>query len=290
MLEKFRYSIENIVSCYGIGVHSGRDTQLTLKPARAGTGVIFVRTDVKTSDNFIKASFERVFDTSFSTCIKNEAGISVSTVEHLLAALWGCGIDDVIIELDGPEVPIMDGSSRPFVLMAEIAGRKRLNSPRKYVKILKEIYAETENSRIVAEPSEGMYIKTEIDFADESIGRQVVDFSYGDSFKEDLSEARTFGFLKDLEYLRSKGLAKGAGLDNSIGIDKGKILNPEGLRDEKEFVKHKTLDLIGDLSIGGSTLLGSVSAYKPGHTVNNIFLRKLFSDPNNYKIISASGN
>ncbi len=280
-----QYSIENSVFCYGIGVHSGKNTQLTLKPAKPGSGIIFVRTDVKNSDNFIVISEDKVFDTSMSTCVKNESGVSVSTVEHLTAALWGCGIDNVIAELDGPEVPIMDGSSKPFVLMIEIAGKKKQLARRKYIKILKEVSVEAGDSIIVAEPSDILTIDSTIDFGDNIIGSQNLLFSESDSFIDDISEARTFGFAKDLDILRTRGLAKGAGLDNSIGIDQGGIMNPEGLRHEKEFVKHKTLDLIGDLYTSGFGIVGSISAYKTGHTLNNLFLRKLLSDKSAYSYV-----
>ena len=280
-------TIQNPISCFGIGVHSGNKTQVTLKPASKDVGIIFVRTDVSSVDNRIIANYANVFDTSLSTSIKNNADIYVSTIEHLMAAIWGCGIDNLIIEIDGLEVPIMDGSSKPFVFMLECAGLKYLNAPRKYLKLLKEIKVTDSGSEIFACPSDEMMIDLTIDFTSKIIGKQKHTFSAGNNFKDDIANSRTFGFVQDLDYLQSRGLAKGASLDNAIGIDKDIILNHEGLRHDNEFVRHKMLDLMGDLYTTGTHFIGKIDGYKTSHNLNNQFLRKIFSDPYAYTFVDA---
>lgn len=281
-------SIFNAISCYGIGVHSGRATALTLKPAKPDTGIVFVRTDVKSGDNFINASYANVGDTAFSTSIKNSSNVKVSTIEHLMAALWGCGIDNIIVELDGPEVPIMDGSSQPFVFMIECSGRKLQHSARKYLKILKEIQVSHQDSEITARPASALTIDLTIDYHSQAIGKQNFVFSNHQSFNQQIAAARTFGFTSELDYLKSKGLAQGASLENAIGIDQDTVLNLEGLRYHDEFVRHKLLDLVGDLYTAGGHLIGAVTGYKTGHTINHQFLRQLFSDQQAYQWVSAS--
>lgn len=280
-------TILNPISCYGIGVHSGKVTHLTLKPGKQNTGIVFVRTDVSTEINFIEASYSNVSDTLMSTGITNLSNIGVSTIEHLMAAIWGCGIDNLVIELDGPEVPIMDGSSKPFIFMIECSGRKIQNAPKKILKILKEVRVDYKDSELYAIPSDLMTVDLTIDFDNKVIGRQNFKFKDTGSFKEDVGGARTFGFLHELEYLRSKGLAQGASLDNAIGIDQDIILNHNGLRYKDEFVRHKLLDLIGDLNTAGGNIIGSFWGYKTGHAINNHLLRKLFSDPYSYTWISS---
>lgn len=283
-------TIENPMSCYGIGVHSGRKTQLTLKPARPNTGVVFVRTDVTDVDNKIYASYENVFDTTLSTSIKNIANVQISTIEHLMAAIWGCGLSNVIVEVDGPEVPIMDGSSKPFVFMIECAGIKALPAENKCLKLLKEVRVAEGSSEIIAIPDEQAKIDLTIDFNSLAIGRQQHIFTPGASFKDSVADARTFGFLRDLEYLKSKGLAKGASLDNAIGIDdQDAILNEDGLRHDNEFARHKMLDLLGDLFLAGSGVIANIQGFKTSHSLNNKFLRAVFSDPYAYKWVDSSG-
>lgn len=279
MLQK---TILSPVSCYGIGVHSGRKTQLTLYPAAENTGIKVRRSDISGMDNIINVDFQSVYETTMSTSVKNGANISISTVEHLMAALWGCGIDNVLIDVDGPEVPIMDGSSKPFVFMIECAGYKIQKSPRKQLKLLKEITIIDGDSEIIAIPAEHQIIDLTIDFSTPVIGKQQLTFNNSNLFKDEIADSRTFGFLKDLDYLLSKGLAKGASLDNTIGIDQDKILNYEGLRHENEFVRHKMLDLLGDLYCGGGNFVGHIKGYKTSHSINNLFLRKIFSDPYSY--------
>jgi UDP-3-O-[3-hydroxymyristoyl] N-acetylglucosamine deacetylase len=284
---QFQTTIQNPVSCYGIGVHSGKRTQLTLKPAKAGTGVVFIRTDITSLSNDIAASYINVSETMLSTTISNDAHSKVSTIEHLMAALSGCNVHNVIVELDGEEVPIMDGSSRPFVFMLECAGTKVLDVPVPHLQILREVAVSHNDAYAMLEPSDHFSINMTIDFDNKVIGKQERVFCSADSFKDSLSSARTFGFLHELEYLKSKGLAKGASLENAVGIEDDKILNEDGLRFEDEFVRHKLLDAVGDFYTAGNLIIGSFSCYKTGHALNNQLLRKLFSDPQNYKLITA---
>jgi UDP-3-O-[3-hydroxymyristoyl] N-acetylglucosamine deacetylase len=251
-------TIINPISCYGIGVHSGQNIQLTLKPAKPNTGIIFVRTDVKSESNYIAASYLNVADTAMSTNLQNQHNIRVSTIEHLMAALWGCGIDNVIVELDGSEVPIMDGSSKAFVFMIECAGKKLQNVAKKYLKILKEIRVSDQNREITVSKSKTMHINLTIEFDSKVIGKQNLLFSQTiNSFKENLANARTFGFLNELDYLKDRGLAQGASLDNAIGIDRDTILNHDGLRYDDEFVRHKALDMVGDLYTSTANIIAS---------------------------------
>lgn len=278
-------TIANPVSCFGVGVHSGKKTQLTMKPARENTGIIFIRQDVKGKDNMVFVSHDAVSETRLSTTIENDAGVRVSTIEHLLAAIWGCGIDNLIIELDGEEVPIMDGSSQPFVFLIEYAGIRASSAKRKYIKLLKVVSLVEKDIEICARPSEEFVIDMTIEFASQAIGRQQTKFSNQEDFKTAISPARTFGFAKDLEYLQGKGLAKGASLENAIGIEGNEILNKEGLRFADECARHKLLDSIGDFFTAGR-IIGSFDCHKSGHHANNMLLRKIFSDDNSYQIIS----
>jgi len=279
----------NPVSCYGIGVHSGKRTQLTLEPAKENTGIVFIRTDVASEINYIEAKYFNVSDTLLSTTIRNDNKVQVSTIEHLMAALWGCGIDNVIVKIDGPEVPIMDGSSKPFVFMIECVGKKLQNAPKKYLKILKEVKAAHKDCELLALPSDHMKIDLTIDFNSKAIGRQSLIFSERESFNKNIADARTFGFIKDVDYLKSKGLAQGASFENAIGIDEqDKILNPNGLRYEDEFVRHKLLDLFGDLYTSGTNVISAINGYKTSHALNNELLCKIFSDSNSYKFVTAS--
>jgi UDP-3-O-[3-hydroxymyristoyl] N-acetylglucosamine deacetylase len=275
-------TIQNPISCYGIGVHSGRRTQLTLKPAKENTGILFVRTDVTSISNTISANYHSVSDTTLSTTLRNDANIKVSTIEHIMAALWGCGIDNIIIELDGEEVPIMDGSSKPFVFMLECAGIKALQAPRRLLKVLRDITVTHGDSEVILKPSDDFTINMVINFASKAIGNQSMTFKSTESFKDLLAGARTFGFIHELEALKNRGLARGASLENAIGIDNDSIMNTEGLRFENEFVRHKILDSIGDIFTAGGPMICRIDAYKPGHFLNNELLRKLFETPGAY--------
>ena len=275
------------VSCYGIGVHSGKVTQLTLRPAKANTGIVFVRTDVREEINFVQATYQNVSETYLSTTIKNEHNVQVSTIEHLMAALWGCGIDNVVAEIDGPEIPIMDGSSKAFVFMIECAGKKLQNAPKRYLQILKTVKVSHKDSELVCTPANSMSVNLTVDYSSKVIGKQSLAFSNSESFKDNIADARTFGFVGELEYLKSKGLALGASLDNAIGIDQDTIMNQDGLRYADEFVRHKLLDLFGDLYNSSANVVGEIIGYKTSHALNNELLQQIFSDKTSYKWVSA---
>ncbi len=280
---QYQTTIQNPVSCYGIGAHSGKRTQLTLKPAKENTGIVFVRTDITEVSPHILANYANVSETTLCTTISNDAKVKVATIEHLMAAIWGAGIDNLIVEVDGEEVPIMDGSSRPFVFMIECAGEKVSSTPKRQLKILKEVSFTNKDSEVIITPSETFGINMIIDFESKAIGRQEREFMASDSFKDTLAPARTFGFLHELEYLKSKGLARGASLDNAIGIDKDTIMNADGLRFDDEFVRHKLLDSVGDLFSAGGFIIGKLHCHKPGHYMNNQLLRKIFEDSSSYE-------
>lgn len=281
----YQTTIFSPVSCYGIGVHSGKTVQLTLKPAKANQGIVFVRTDISSCDNHINANYLSVSQTKLSTTISPENNFfEVSTIEHLLAAIWGAGIDNIVIEIDGPEVPIMDGSSKPFLFMLECAQSKILNEKRQYLKILKEVRVFHEaGSEIIVEPSQKFSIDLDIEFQSKAIGKQSIKYYNREQFKTEIAGARTFGFISDLEKLKEMGLAKGASLDNAIALDNDRILNHDGLRYEDEFVKHKLLDAIGDFALASRNIIGKFICNKPGHNINNAILRKIFDNPANYE-------
>lgn len=277
------------VSCYGIGVHSGKRTQLTIEPAKEDTGIIFIRTDISSENNYIAVKYFNVSDILLSTTISNSNKIQVSTIEHIMAALWGCRIDNAIIKIDGPEVPIMDGSSMPFVFMIECAGTKLQNATKKYLKILKEVTAAHKDCELICSPSDHIKIDLTIDFNSKAIGRQSIVFSKQESFNDNIADARTFGFMKDVDYLQSKGLALGASFENAIGIDdQDQVLNPDGLRYQDEFVRHKLLDLFGDLYTSGNNIISSINGYKTSHALNNELLHRIFSDSTSHKFVNAS--
>ena len=280
----FQTTINTPVSCYGIGVHTGDRIGLTLKPAPADSGITFIRTDISATNNLIQAHFKNVYDTSMCTAIRNDAQASVSTIEHLMAAIWGCQVDNLLIEIDGPEVPIMDGSSAPFVFLIEYSGKQVLKSKRQSIRVLKGIYVNDNSAEAELTPAEDFSVAMSIEFDSKAIGKQEYQFCGNSSFKDNLAMARTFGFIEQIEHLKNKGLAQGASLDNAIGVQGDSILNKEGLRVQDEFARHKALDAIGDLLTSGLSIKGSFKGLKSGHHLNNLLLHKLFSDPNNYVI------
>ena len=271
-------TLSNKIKATGVGLHTGKKINLTLKPAPVNTGIIFKRIDVKSEP--VKASLNNVHDTRLSTTLSNKV-IQISTVEHLLSAMAGLGIDNAFIELDGPEVPIMDGSSRPFVFMIQSAGIQEQNSPKKFIKIKKAVEVKQDEKWARIEPFEGFKVAFTIDFDHPTFTKtsqsSEIDFSTV-SYLSQVSRARTFGFAKDIEILRKNNLALGGSVNNAIVIDDYKVINEEGLRFEDEFVKHKILDAIGDLYLLGHGIIGSFSAYKSGHHLNNLLLRELINN------------
>jgi len=280
-------TLKNVIRATGVGVHTGQKVFLTLRPAPANSGIVFVRTDCVPPVE-IPAKPEYVGDTSFCTTLVKD-GVRVGTVEHLLSAMAGLGIDNAIIELSAPEVPIMDGSSGPFVFLIQSAGIKEQSAPKRFIKIKKAVEVRDGDKIARIEPFDGFKVSFTIDF-DHPVFRNggqksTLDFTSMAYIKQ-VSRARTFGFLSDFEWLRAKNLASGASLDNAIVLDEYKVLNEDGLRYDDEFVRHKVLDAIGDLYLLGHGLIGAFHGVKSGHTLNNKLIRALLAEENAYEIVS----
>ncbi|MFA0413647.1 UDP-3-O-acyl-N-acetylglucosamine deacetylase [Vibrio renipiscarius] len=273
-------TLKEMVKTIGVGLHSGRKVALTLRPAAANTGVIYRRTDVNPPVDF-PADPESVRDTMLCTALVNDQGIRISTVEHLNAALAGMGIDNVIIEVDAPEIPIMDGSASPFVFLLQQAGIEEQNAAKRFIRIKKPVRFEDGDKWAEFKPYNGFRMDFEIEFNHPAIDADeqhlVFDFSSQDFVKQ-ISRARTFGFMRDIEYLQSQNLVLGGSFDNAIVLDEYRILNEEGLRFENEFVTHKVLDAIGDLYMCGHPIIGEFRAFKSGHGLNNQLLRSVLAD------------
>ena len=285
---KFQQTLKSPINCTGIGLHSGSKVSMTLKPADVNTGIVFVRTDQPADRAEIRADWDRVTDTKLCTVISNDAGVSIGTVEHLMAALRGCGIDNAVIELNGPEVPIMDGSSAPFVFLIECAGIREQEKPRRLICILKQVTVGDSTRFASLTPSPAMSFSFEIDFASAAVARQESYIKLGNgAFKGELARARTFGFLHEVDQLRKLGLASGGSLDNAIVINGDKVLNEGGLRFADEFVRHKILDAIGDTSLFGRPVIGHLKVFKTGHALNQKLVQKVLSDPANYAVVHA---
>ena len=269
----------------GVGLHSGVNVKIKLIPAETDYGVKFVRTDLK-QNNIIHAIWSNVTNTQLSTTISNNFGANVSTVEHLMSALSGLHIDNLRIEIDGPEVPIMDGSSKNFVELIDKNSLKIQNKKRKIIKIKKKIKVKKDDSSIELVPNKHFSIDFQIDFPSPLISKQSCQLQLvNGNYKTDIASARTFGFEKDVDKLRSIGLALGGSLNNAVVVGENKILNNEGLRFKDEFVRHKILDSIGDLYLAGAPIQGYFSGNKSGHYLNNLLLKTLFSNSKNYEYI-----
>jgi UDP-3-O-[3-hydroxymyristoyl] N-acetylglucosamine deacetylase len=280
---EMQQTIERPAMCAGIGVHSGEKARLVLKPAPAGTGVVFRRTDLGVANAEILAHADNVSDTQLGTTITNDAGISVAVVEHLMAAVCGLGIDNMIIEIDGPEVPIMDGSSAVYCELLLQAGLKAQGVPRRRIRILETVEIVDGPKRATLSPSDDTHLtlRARIEYDNSVIGVQQMALRLAPGmFARNLAFARTYGFARDVEMLRTMGLARGGSLDNAVVIDDDEaIMNPEGLRTEDEFVRHKMLDAVGDLMLAGAPIAGAYDAVQPGHALNNKLVRKLLETP-----------
>jgi len=280
-------TLKNLIRATGVGLHTGEKVFLTLRPAAPDTGIVFTRVDLPHPVE-IKADPYAVGDTRLSSCLVKD-GVSISTVEHLMSALAGLGIDNVYIDVTAPEVPIMDGSAGPFVFLLQSAGIEEQNAPKKFIRILKTIDVSDGDKWVRLAPYHGFKIDLAIDFAHPVFehGRQsvTIDFS-STSFIKEVSRARTFGFMQDVETMRANGLALGGSLENAIVMDEYRILNNDGLRYDDEFVKHKALDAIGDLYLLGHPLIGAFSGYKSGHALNNQLLRRVLQDSQAWESVS----
>jgi UDP-3-O-[3-hydroxymyristoyl] N-acetylglucosamine deacetylase len=269
--------------CAGIGVHSGAHVRLALTPAPVGTGVVFVRSDVRDVDNAIRAHADSVGATRNATTLRNLAGVEIATVEHLMSACAGLGIDNLVVEVDGPEVPILDGSSAPFVQVLMNAGLQQQGAAQPIIRIVEPIEVRMGAKSAALLPAldfEGLDLDVTIRFADAAIGvqRRRVELT-PHAFLTEIADARTFGFLAEVEHLRAAGLGRGASMENAVVVDAGRVVNPEGLRFEDEFVRHKLLDAVGDLSLAGAPICGRFVADQPGHALNARLVRALLDTP-----------
>ncbi len=272
-------TLRKAVAFRGVALHSGSRRAARILPAPPGHGVVFRRTDVSDADPSIPARWDRVAETRLCTTLRNEAGVGVSTVEHLMAALAGCGVDNALVEIDGPEAPALDGSAAPFVAMVEEAGVAVQPAPRHAIEVLRPVRVDDGSASLSVEPAAHFSIDFGIDFDSPAIGRSRLDIRLANgAFNEWIAPARTFGRLEELKGMRRAGFGLGASLENAIVIADDRVLNAEGLRFDDEFVRHKILDCVGDLYLAGGPLLGRVTARKSGHALNNGLLRALFAD------------
>lgn len=278
-------TLKNIIRATGVGLHSGKKVYLTLKPAPADTGIVFCRTDLDPVVE-IPALAGNVGETTLSTTLIKD-GARVDTVEHLLSAMAGLGIDNAYVELSAAEVPIMDGSAGPFVFLIQSAGIQEQVVPKRFIRIKRKVKVADGDKWASFEPFDGFKVTFTIDFDHPvfkgRLQQASVDFS-STSFVKEVSRARTFGFMRDIEHLRSQNLALGGSMDNAIVVDDYRVLNEDGLRYEDEFVKHKVLDAIGDLYLLGNSLIGEFKGFKSGHGLNNILLRKLIAQQNAWEV------
>tara|TARA_B100000003_G_scaffold174234_1_gene162578 strand:- start:837 stop:1757 length:921 start_codon:yes stop_codon:yes gene_type:complete len=278
-------TIKKPVKFSGIGLHNGKLTNLIIKPSEPNTGIVFKRIDVE-SNNVIYPNFSNVSNTSLNTTISNEHGVKISTIEHLMGALFGLGIDNALIEIDNDEVPILDGSARQFIDEIMKSGLKVSDAPIKIIKINKKVSFNEGERFITIEPSKlSLDIDFELKYKNEIIGNQRNKINLYEDNLTDIFNSRTFCLFEDIENIKSQGLAKGGNLDNAIVVKSNKILNTEGLRNSKEFVNHKILDCIGDLYTSGYRIIGSVHCSQGGHFLTNQLLKKLFENKENFSII-----
>ena len=286
-----QHTLRNPISCSGVGLHSGRQVTLSLQPAGIDTGIVFRRLDLgaAAAGTDIPARFDRVVDTRFCTVVasRTDPRLRVGTIEHLTAALAGCGIENARIEIDGPELPALDGSAAPFMFLIDCAGRAEQAAPRRMIEVIKRVRVEEGLAFAEFHPSPAacLSLNLSIDFPARIIGRQ----SYGmiltrQAFRRELARCRTFTMLDEIEALREAGLARGGSLDNAVVVDDETVLNPAGLRCGDEFVRHKMLDAVGDLSLGGHPIRASFIGHRSGHGLNNRLLRALLDDPGAWRI------
>jgi len=284
-------TLKNAIRATGVGLHTGEKVYITLHPSEPDSGIVFRRTDLNPTVE-IPAKAENVGDTTLSTTLIKD-DVRVSTVEHLLSALAGLGIDNVVIDVSASEIPIMDGSAAPFVFLPQSAGIQEQDAPKKFVRIKRPVTVKQDDKEATFKPFDGFKINFAIDFDHPVFQHQTlnasIDFS-STSFVKEVSRARTFGFMHDFEYLRAKGLARGGSLNNAIVVDEFQIVNEDGLRFEDEFVKHKILDAIGDLYLLGSSLIGEFDAHKSGHGLNNASLLALMAEEDAWEVVTFVDN
>lgn len=287
MTSTFQQTLAGPAIFAGVGLHTGKRVRAAILPAPPGTGVLFVRTDL--DGLVIPARADKVVGTRLNTVIGDGSGASISTVEHLMAALAALEVDNALVELDGPEAPIMDGSAQPFVEMIDHVGVRRQEAPRQYIEVLTPVVVRDGDKRASLAPAPRLEIAFEIDFASPVIGRQRVDLAVDEaSFRAELADCRTFGFLHEVEALRASGLALGGSLENAVVVNGESVLNPEGLRRPDEFVRHKALDALGDLYLLGHPLIGRYEGVRAGHALNNAVVRALLGKPRAWRLRTAA--
>ena len=281
-------TVRAAIGCTGVGLHSGRRVALTLRPAEPGSGIVFRRTDIGVA---FPARFDRVVDTRLCTVLgaADDASVRIGTIEHLMAALAGCGIDNLVAEIDGPELPIFDGSAAPFAFLLDCAGIVEQDAARPDIEVLRRVRVEDGAAFAELRPGrrdrDGLDMALSIDFAAPAIGRQALSVRLTEAaFRRELATARTFTDAASVAQLREAGLAQGGSLDNAIVVDGPRVLNPGGLRMADEFVRHKLLDAVGDLALAGAPLRGQFVAHRSGHTLNNRLLRALLGDPSAWRL------
>jgi UDP-3-O-[3-hydroxymyristoyl] N-acetylglucosamine deacetylase len=281
----FQHTVKAPALFAGVGVHTGAYTKVAVRAAAPDAGIVFVRTDITDRDNVVPVSPEAVCKTQLGTVIGNAAGVTVATIEHLMAALVMSGIDNAIVELDGPEAPIMDGSSWPFLKILDRAGRRPQAAARRFIEIVDTVEVTDGDKRAALKPALQFEVAFAIEFPTALIGRQEIDLAVDEqAFRRELADCRTFGFLHEVEALRAMGLARGGTLENCVVIEGDRILNPEGLRRPDEFVRHKALDAIGDLYVLGAPILGRFEGELAGHGINNQLVRALAARPDAWRI------
>jgi UDP-3-O-[3-hydroxymyristoyl] N-acetylglucosamine deacetylase len=281
-------TIKSSVTFTGTGLHSGRVVRMTIHPASAEYGIWFRRTDVEDRDAFVPARWDAVTDTRLNTRIENADGVSVSTIEHVMAALAGCGVHNALIEIDGPEVPLLDGSSKAFVLSILSHGLRRLDAPVRALRILKPVSVRHGDALATLMPSDALRIEFHIDFEDAAIGQQTkgLNMSNG-AFVRELCDSRTFCRQADIDAMRARGLIAGGSVTSAVVVDGEKVVTPGGLRHADEPVRHKMLDALGDLTLAGAPILGRYVGHRAGHAMTNKLLRALFADPTAYELVEC---
>ena len=283
MKNTYQNTILNHVSFNGIGLHTGKMSNVRLLPTNENTGIIFKRTDLK-SDNIIKANFNNVSSSKLCTTLKNSAGTTISTIEHLMAAFYITGVDNVIVEIDNIELPIMDGSSKEFIKIINQIGLIKQSAKRKFLKIKKKIELKENNKIISIEPNdESLEVEFQLNYSNSLIGNQKNQVDFHNHDLKDIYSSRTFCLYEDIETIKKQGLAKGGSLENAIVVKDKEIMNEGGLRNDKEFVNHKILDLAGDFLLSGYRILGKVKCKEGGHNLSNNFLKKIFNDQSNFE-------
>lgn len=282
-----QHTLKSSIGCVGVGLHSGQKVRMTLRPAGSGTGMVFRRTDLGLE---IPARFNRVCHSQLSTSVGDDHG-RVGTVEHVLAALAGTGVDNAVIELDGPEVPILDGSASPFVFLLDCAGIQPQDVPRPMIEIVRAVRVESDSGFVELRPGPGfpgLEMALSIEFSAVAIGRQSISmWLTPENFRHELCRSRTFALAQEVAALQAAGFGKGGSLDNALIVDESRVLNPGGLRMDREFARHKLLDAVGDLALAGAPIQGRFVAHRSGHALNNRLLRALFADPSAWRWAEA---